>query len=497
MRILKRAAVCLLFCALPFFSYVHRQTETTHLHKAVDVFDPDWVYLGGALLLAEGKDPVNVYHPGIPLQWAGSLLMDDARSVLSHPEIYLGKLSRAYFLFCMALLALLPLLLLRAGSPIALALLAQAIFLSFTETLAQFPHPKPDLFVGIWALAVAGLAALEQKEKKLRPTWMGITLGLGLAMKFNFAPLLVFIFAFDTWPRRLEAAALCAASFFFFTLPMWGHYDEMFAYYRSLGRATGNYSFPAPRLLTFLFAAGTISTFFSQRKKLPALALLAILGTVALACKHADMTVAPARYLLPAFALAGALPFLLQLTGRGCWILASVVMLFLGIELTEKPLPRLEFGALKKAERLEFFAEALFTKYKNCHWLYDSFPATRLDGMEYLNHWTSGAYLSLMRELYPVERAYWGVPGGLRSFSRVNKHLDDVKQELKNGACYLLLAYDGGNKTLPDRDLKLKLRYTDITAENRELLQTGDLQDTRCHTCRVLKVNGVQESTAP
>jgi len=62
------------FFILPVYTYLLRQDFLTRYHPIASVADPDWSYLANSLLVAEGKTPQHVDHPGTPLQILGAIV---------------------------------------------------------------------------------------------------------------------------------------------------------------------------------------------------------------------------------------------------------------------------------------------------------------------------------------------------------------------------------------------------------------------------------------
>lgn len=201
--------------------------------------DPDYYYLFNGLLVVEGRPPVDMGHPGTPVQvLIGAVLRlmhpfaptaELVETVLRQPERHLLVATLAIYPFVAAALYVMGRAFLRATGSLWPALLAQsAPFLSMiVPKFALHPKPEPFLIVAAGFLLAASLKAAKAGRLEDRHgVLLGVAMGFGIAIKLQFAVLgVVPLLLLDR--RRLFVVYPLAtiAAFFVFVAPALPSYD--------------------------------------------------------------------------------------------------------------------------------------------------------------------------------------------------------------------------------------------------------------------------------
>ncbi|MBI5165307.1 MAG: hypothetical protein HY985_15555 [Magnetospirillum sp.] len=306
--------------------------------------DPDYYYLLNGLRLVEGLAPVDVSHPGTPVQVLIAavirLLHPVAETgavvdaVLADPEpplivaaltihllvgIGLWLLGRAAYATCGGLM---PALLAQAA-PFVTRIVAKS---------ALHPKPEPLLLRAVCLLAAVALAAARETRAGDRHAVLaGVAMGFGIACKIHFAALgLVPLLLFDR--RRLVLyAGTSVAAFLAFVAPAMPSWEIWVDWLRRIALSSGAYGEGAqtvidpgryPRAVLRLFtgrpamSAGIVASLLvlvayvrlrrrgllAQDRRVRLLAGI-VLGQVAVVLSTAKQPVA--HYLIPALALTG------------------------------------------------------------------------------------------------------------------------------------------------------------------------------------------------
>lgn len=251
--------------------------------------DPDFGYLFNSLLLAEGKAPWHVDHPGTPLQWLGALLMrlrflfsgneaTLAADLLAHPLAYHSWVRAAEVLALLAAQAWCGARLLRANAALPLILLAQLSPFLVWDGIAYLARLSPETL-----LSAAGVCLVPFLIEARKPLPIGILLALLATLKASALPLLLALFLFPSWKARAKAFAAFALAYALITIPIWPRLGWMLAWYGRVLVSGGLYgqegrAFSPPH---FLGAVG-----FLHHAAPLALALLSLLGWTAYARKR-------------------------------------------------------------------------------------------------------------------------------------------------------------------------------------------------------------------
>lgn len=209
--------------------------------------DPQYAYLLNSLSVANLKTPVHIDHPGTPLQILGGIVLKTSyvmeslinpsvasfnEEILKHPEFYLKLIN-------------LTLLLLNAGSIFLLGLVS--FFLSRSLTLGLIlqttpflvPHnlsvstevsPEPLLlFICqlLVLLLVIYLHGENMEKSKWFPVTLGITVGMGIATKVTFIPMMLIFLILPQIYHKILALIGSIVSFVLITLPIISEYGRM------------------------------------------------------------------------------------------------------------------------------------------------------------------------------------------------------------------------------------------------------------------------------
>jgi hypothetical protein len=179
--------------------------------------DPSYSYLMNALALSQVQPTVHADHPGATLHWLGAALLypiefltgegDLVDDVLKRPEVFLTGLHRGLIALLLATLVVCGLLICKwTGDPVT-AVLFQLGTLTSGNCRASLSEVSPEPLLLILAIWLAVLVFYQVtnigKDYRAEPAWQyGLVVGLGLALKVNYAPLaLLPLFMLSTFRR--------------------------------------------------------------------------------------------------------------------------------------------------------------------------------------------------------------------------------------------------------------------------------------------------------
>jgi len=204
--------------------------------------DPAYVYLLNGLSMLAGHAPGHIDHPGTPLQllvaafipvWA-VLTSPDAfdsgliNSVLADPEHYIHGISLALLLTNALCFMYAGARIFAATGSIFLAVVFQSTPLMFPEVFPRIFYLSPEAFLyAISAVTVGVLSpqifnsahctGADSNGGKLS----GITLGIGIATKVTFIPLLGLLLVFRGWRKIVRPLLYCTVTFLIAISPIW------------------------------------------------------------------------------------------------------------------------------------------------------------------------------------------------------------------------------------------------------------------------------------
>lgn len=209
--------------------------------------DPDFGYLFNSLLLAEGKGPWHVDHPGTPLQWLGAILLrlryflfgkeaSLAADLIAHPLAYHAVVRAAGLLALLLAQVWSGERLLRAGLALPLVLLAQLSPFLVWDGVSYLARLSPETL-----LSAAGVCLVPFLIEAKRPIAIGLVLALMATLKASALPLLLVIFLLPSWRQRGKAVAVFLAAYALITIPIWPRLAWMLAWYGRVLTSGGLY----------------------------------------------------------------------------------------------------------------------------------------------------------------------------------------------------------------------------------------------------------------
>jgi hypothetical protein len=197
-------------------------------------FDPDYAYLINGQRLTVGLPVGHIDHPGTPVQMLaaaiirlnGSAASDASRDVLARPEHYLMQLTLVMTILVSGALLMLGVAALRFSNSLSFALLAQTGPFLSGRVLARDTfraNPEPAL-IALALLLVSGAFFFGSGTRSFRGAFAlcsGVVVGLGLACKVTFAPMLLLpLLCLQRGRDKWILIVSTAASFVFGTLPI-------------------------------------------------------------------------------------------------------------------------------------------------------------------------------------------------------------------------------------------------------------------------------------
>ncbi len=219
--------------------------------------DPEYCYLLNSLNVLNLEMPCHTDHPGTPLQvfGAGVLLgkgivntwsMSPSHiqtSVMHDPEDYLHAINFVLNILICVITFLTGLELSHYTNKFFPALILQFSLMCFLQIQVSLSRVSPEPFLVFSALLFimvlipeifVDAAESSNKADIIRPLLAGGVLGLGLATKVTFFPLLLFLFIFEGAKKRVLVIFSCTFSFIFFTLPIYPRYMKMLEWFRDI-----------------------------------------------------------------------------------------------------------------------------------------------------------------------------------------------------------------------------------------------------------------------
>ena len=236
MRKVKKTLILLLLFLLPtiLLFLVLSIKNTRGPYYIGHIYDPDYVYLLGSLNAADFKPSKMTFHPGIPVQMIGGLILripslthaysNLQEDVLKKPEYYLNRLN--YFVIAINVILLISVgivIYFLTGDVFASLIIQMTPFLSdsILFCLTRY-NPEPFLlFSSLLLIFVIVIKSLKIKGDNWRFILLfAIIAGFGLAVKVTFFPLLIIpIFIFKKLSSILKYISLTIITFFVFFIP--------------------------------------------------------------------------------------------------------------------------------------------------------------------------------------------------------------------------------------------------------------------------------------
>jgi hypothetical protein len=219
--------------------------------------DPSYGYLLNSLLVSCGMNPRQIDHPGTPLQIVGALVVAAMRTlrgqspfcpvddVLTRPETYLAGISIVLQLAVAVLAAAVAMRLYRITGDIFAAGVMQACIL-ISPTIAGALGALGTEILAIPAILALGLALLplatgSWPERPRDSIVAGVILGFAIATKLTVAPLILYVFLFESTKSKLKFVGASVGSFIFWTLPIANMYGKLVRWIVSLAIHSGRY----------------------------------------------------------------------------------------------------------------------------------------------------------------------------------------------------------------------------------------------------------------
>jgi hypothetical protein len=152
----------------------------------IHYYDPEVAYFWSGFSLLAGQRPINVEHPGTPLQLLSALLVWG----LGRDPLAIDQYRAALYTIGLLANALAALCLLRtvlAGLPWQLQTAALWTYWLAPQSLEYLGVVSPEMFYLPAATLVlgAGWKACEDLGNRARIGWWGVSIGLGVALKFT------------------------------------------------------------------------------------------------------------------------------------------------------------------------------------------------------------------------------------------------------------------------------------------------------------------------
>jgi hypothetical protein len=240
--------------------------------------DPEFPYLVNGLNVALLKfNYIGHYdHPGTPFQVFNGIVIQIthlftgkasiAQDVFSRPEHYLNAIS-AFLLFLQAaLIFAVGLLGIKRNIAYWQILILQASCFFNDVLVWLFCRVNPDRFfmiIGLLLILVYLKHGYEKRSTFKFALWSGVVMGLGMATKFNFLPVLLFpLLVIETNKNRLIYAGTCLTSFFIFISPIITKFDDFFSFITLMFKHDGLYGSGEAQVLNISKMMGSITEIF-------------------------------------------------------------------------------------------------------------------------------------------------------------------------------------------------------------------------------------------
>ncbi len=241
--------------------------------------DPAYVYLLNGLSILTANAPGHTDHPGTPLQlfvaafvpvWA-MLTSPEAfasgliNSVLADPEHYIRGISLALLLINALCFMYAGARIFAATGSLFLAVIFQSTPLIFPAVFPRAFYLSPEAFlyaisavtVGILSPRIFNPAHCAGADSNLGKL-SGITLGIGIATKVTFIPLLGLLLMFRGWQKLARPLLYCAVTFLIAIFPIWTQIPRMVSWLLGLFLHTENYGQGSASIIDLALVPGRL-----------------------------------------------------------------------------------------------------------------------------------------------------------------------------------------------------------------------------------------------
>ena len=433
--------------------------------------DPEYAYLLNSLNIANQKTPGHTDHPGTTLQILGSILIQIYYSlhsiltpfsgtlnevVLKNSEEYLRVINLTLLSFsaiCILGVGLISFLFFRS---ISLSLILQITpFLTSSNLLASTRVSPELLLFDLSQLLIVILLVFLYYNPSEKSLWfsvsLGIVLGLGIATKVTFLPLIIFLFILPKTTDKILSLTIALLTFIITTIPIFKAYPRMFKWLLGIATHTGRYGSgdqgfievtkigknimglfnqePIFFFIVFISTFGLIGLFFlskyiannnQEQNQYLLFRKITILLGLTLGCLWGQifMTVKhPAsHYLIPAMGFCGFVIFLqvfsisLLIQRKRIVTIISLLCLTTFISLGARQFS-MNLNSISRtykihSEELQNIQSIITRKYRDCHRLYYYRSSSLEYALHFGNNFANNDFSRLLSQLYPTSKFY-------------------------------------------------------------------------------------------
>ncbi len=313
-----------------------------HAGEACLDYDPAYPYLFNGAGLMKGYHPALVEHPGTPVQlltglisimsWSvarlcGLTALAFPASIATNPEEYLRVIMTAFLVMNCIAVYWLGAAIARSTRFVMAGIACQTAYFLFETLFPRIFNAAPEAILCLSATALMGVLApvlfADEDGSDRRAVAAGFFIGLGVASKATFFPLLLLILLFRR-PRAILIALSASALFMFvFLLPIFDKMKRVFHWLFSIVTHVGRHGDGAagfidwaviperarliasiePLLVVAAIAVTAAMLFSKSGDRRKAAIVAATLGTaILLVLKHFSI-----HYLMPVLAIAPAI----------------------------------------------------------------------------------------------------------------------------------------------------------------------------------------------
>lgn len=242
-RNLLKKIVPVLILPMAFFVLVARMSDERAPFFSAGMQDPDYLYLFSSLSLSKLRAPQHIDNPGTTIQLTGAVALrlwhlkncftqkecgSFTDAVLLAPEQALKWISRSIIFVAALALGVCGVALTILGFHAFIVLLVQWAFFLFAPVVYYQGRVNPEGYMIVPAALLVAVLAFHLRPSDKTPVrssvlavTQGIFLGLGLATKLVFLPLLLTVFFFRSWRDRLLCCLATVVGFAVFAAPVW------------------------------------------------------------------------------------------------------------------------------------------------------------------------------------------------------------------------------------------------------------------------------------